>query len=797
MDDLQKEKLKNYEYDPVERCFLALPDQVDNFILPAGFEDWTVKAWSPDEYFAERIEKQLGITNAENTVELYDDAGALVSNKVFTHNQHGDIEILHYSLGRKTFKYARNAENPGADSKERYAVLTRRAPHRALDGKKYDYAKGKTGNHLFWHPRLLDMYDNEDEVETLVLTEGCFKAWAAVKAGIICCGLPSITIYQDKKDADEIHPEIVDFISRCKVKRVLILWDGDCRNISTKDLWDEEDLYARPGGFSRQAKNVRNLLRKQFNLKRLDIWFGRIKSEDIGGQPKGLDDLLLTMQEDRDRIRQELTKMEGPSYFIRKMDISTEVGMKNIDNDFKLDHVNKFYRFHSEIIGEKEFVFRGNTYELKEGEPHLKIPKNVKAYKRIGTDYYRVQDIPMLADDGRIIGYEQELSPWTLDAIKQDHGKEVVPMIERYRGFINAPSHTNYEPVIRGFWNLYQDISWELAEGDWPHTKTFLQHIFGEQYEMGLDYMKLLYERPRQKVPILCLVSREQETGKSTFVNWVQMIFKSNMSIISSDDLENQFNSQWIVKKIVACEETVLEKRATYERVKDLSTRKKGLRNEKNKTASPIDIFLSFIFCSNDEEGFLKMGSEDKRFWVRKIPILPEYIPDFEDKLESEIEAFLYFLSKREYSTQRSNRMWFDHQMIRTEAFDRVVRNSMSTAEKELRMKLENMFINFNLNEIYLTPIDVKEHLKMNRFEESYLEKIFVNNLKVDRKRTPDGKSKVFRYEIPIYNSVTGTMDYAKGHARAFVFKREDFVTEDIVYEAEPEPEETTTQLPF
>ena len=37
-------------------------------------------------------------------------------------------------------------------------------------------------------------------------------------------------------------------------------------------------------------------------------------------------------------------------------------------------------------------------------------------------------------------------------------------------------------------------------KGDFPNIKKLLFHIFGEQYELGMDYLQLLYLRPVQKL---------------------------------------------------------------------------------------------------------------------------------------------------------------------------------------------------------------------------------------------------------------------------------------------------------
>ena len=134
--------------------------------------------------------------------------------------------------------------------------------------------------------------------------------------------------------------------------------------------------------------------------------------------------------------------------------------------------------------------------------------ENKDQFLRIGTQIYLKEITPS--------GKEQ-LIPWSSNAIYQDYGKdrtaEILKSMPKYVGWINEPSHTDYQPVIGRWMNLYQPLPYEPRPGvDIPNTRQFLQHIFGEHYELGLDYLQLLYNEPKQKLPILLLVSKERNT---------------------------------------------------------------------------------------------------------------------------------------------------------------------------------------------------------------------------------------------------------------------------------------------
>jgi hypothetical protein len=788
---------EGYQFDPELETFYVPHELIDQFKAPDGFEKWNVSPLIVDSYLTERL-TELGITDAENNVTLYGGVGLdpneKTDNKIFHNNRYGDIEILLYSLKRQPFIYAdKGAENTSANNREKYAVLTRYAPHRAkIKGRKYDFDKSKTGNHLFWHPELIDLYENQTEVETLVLTEGFFKAFKGTKEGIPTVGLPSISIYTEKKGADELHPEILDFIDTCSVKNVVILWDADAREISRKALQAKEDLFTRPGNFVKYANNIQEKLRARYNSKRLNITFARIKdsNEADNKSAKGLDDLLLAFPDRTEEIKNEILERKGATYYFRLIDFNHSTDVKNIYKDFKLHSFERFYEFHQHLIKGNDFEFRGNTYQIEDGKPNVKISANIKRYKRIGGDYYKVIEAPEPSGQGKDPVKVERLVPWPKSAIIDDHGKDVIKHVERFDGFTNIPSHTNYQRRINGFWNLYGEVNHKLEPGEWSTIETLMRHIFAEQYEYGLDYIQISYQIPIIKLPIVCLVSREQETGKSTFVYLLKLIFKANMTTVTNNDLNSDFNSAWVDKKIIVNEETSLEKSSTYNSLKYWSTAKNLLRNEKNRSAGEIPFFGQFVFCSNDEDTFLKLSEDDKRFWVRKIPSIPEEskTPNFDQKLEDELPHFLHYLSTRELHVKESKtRMYLDTRDLRTEAFNKVVRASIPSIEKEIRGKLEHIFITYGINELMLTADDLINYYGVRRVETAYIERILENNMDVDKVRNKEGKTKVVRYNIP-YVDTSGNeheLKIKKSSGRPYILPRDKFVTDDV--ELDPE----------
>ena len=127
-----------------------------------------------------------------------------------------------------------------------------------------------------------------------------------------------------------------------------------------------------------------------------------------------------------------------------------------------------------------------------------KMSENGSPYLRVGTTIYKRVRQPL--SSGRSI---ETLIPWNIETLRQDYGKDYIARVPKYDGFCTIPSHTDYRREIHGFLNRYEPISTVPAEGEFPHIREFLAHIFGEQIELGYDYLQLLYLRPQRKYPLI------------------------------------------------------------------------------------------------------------------------------------------------------------------------------------------------------------------------------------------------------------------------------------------------------
>ena len=299
---------------------------------------------------------------------------------------------------------------------------------------------------------------------------------------------------------------------------------------------------------------------------------------------------------------------------------------------------------------------------------------------RVGTTLYKIVEQPRLNG-----GYVKKRIPWNNETLRQDYGKDYIGSVPKYDGFCTVPEHIGYRPVVGKFLNLYEPIDHQPKEGDFSHIQSLVRHIFGEQYELGMDYLQLLYLQPIQKLPILLLVSEERNTGKSTFLNFLKAVFQNNVTFNTNEDFRSQFNSDWAGKLLIVVDEVLLNRREDSERLMNLSTTLSYKVEAKGKDRDEIAFFAKFVLCSNNEYLPVIIDAGETRYWVRKIDRLQSDDTDFLQKLKAETPAFLHFLQHRQLSTEKESRMWFAPTLLHTEALRKIIRSNRNRLEIEMQ----------------------------------------------------------------------------------------------------------------
>lgn len=394
-------------------------------------------------------------------------------------------------------------------------------------------------------------------------------------------------------------------------------------------------------------------------------------------------------------------------------------------------------------------------------------------YIRVACDYFK-----LIRKPNRYGGDDLSIKAWKKDEIKQDEGKDFMRLIPKFADFTIVPDNISYSPIINNCYNLYSRFPHTphpetVSLNHIPQTDILMNHIFGDQVELGYQYMKVLYEHPKQILPVLVMVSSTRETGKTTFLNWVDMIFGENSILITPGDLSSQHNSAYATKNILLIDETFIEKSEAAEKLKSLSTAKKITVDPKFVQQYSLPFFGKIIMSTNKELDFMRVDKEEIRYWIRKVPLIPEKNKNtnIEADLFAEIPKFLRYLADMPAIDFARSRMVFTRADIATEHLVDIQNESKSWLCKELEILIEDWFNNNDHEEMCATAIDVKKKWfsHNSKVDINYIRRVMRSEIKC---LPPDS---TIRYS-PIY--VEGGLVNTVG--RPYKFKKSDFCHADV-----------------
>lgn len=700
-------------------------------------------------YCYHRIHEQMGLTEDDYTLPLsshISNHSGISNRRIFFPDGEGNICILVYDLEGNIISYPKKnightAANCDNTEYEIEYCVTRYSPehiaaweeeHPGQKCKKYNFPSKKDtdniGHFPFFPPKLMKKYQDKEEIQTLVLTEGYLKAMSASLAGIDIVGLGSVTLFKNPKTR-ELYADIKEIIRVCKVKRVIVLYDGDCRNLSeekVKQMKDgvAADLSGRPHSFESNLRKIREELVAVSN--KLEVYFSYTNSDTLHGEPKGIDDLLNEpyYTDKHEDIVKELIEDKDPGKFFFKLNLKGQ--LKNLNEVFHLDSVQHFYDRWKMTIMSNKFKYFDTIYRWNEQTNSLDqdVMEQLSDYIHVSNEFWYCAHKPSIRGNAE----EVVLIPRSRTTVNDFFGSEGIKEIVKkrhYIDFINKPCHIDYHESIANHYNLYKRILWKPVQGEWPTINGMLKHIFPDVdyeiflaregkkvmnnlYKMALDYLTILWQKPMEMLPVLCLVSEERMTGKTSFLDLLQAIFGDNVAIADNSQIQSEFNSLLSGKLVVGVDETALADNDKFtERIKMWTTQKFMNIQYKGKDFVRVENFMKLILCSNNETNFIYTDSQEVRYWVIKVSPIPEAerIPNILEKFYEEIPAFLYFLSSRTQDQwlvpESETRMWFAPERTKTAAFDKLVEDSRSKLEKFIRAHIINVFRETQCDTIY------------------------------------------------------------------------------------------------
>ena len=839
-------KIKNKE-QAVQEGATIVATKPRNMFDPELWPTPPTYEYQKGSYCEKRVGKELGLKAEYNRIAIVGGETTYGGvNKIwmplFRSDSNDNIEILVYTLDRELIPLERTTrmgqteqQSDNTRSAGNYKLIRLNPNNIKDDGAKYLCpSKQQSAIQYPYIPvQLLEKWERREQIDTLVITEGFFKAFKACMCGGDVIGIGGITMFTDTSTGG-IHRDIKRVIMDCQVKKVIFLHDGDCLDIS-KSLLEGSDRTCKDA--SERPRNFKQTVTKFFKvykheLPNVELYWSYINSAGINESPKGLDDLLVVHPQEVERVIYDMKHPELPTIYFNTCNLNKE--RTSLDNRFFIDSAASFYNRHKEELGTKKFIFCGTVYQWNTIDRKLDeiMSQNLLSLKRIGAGWYKEVRRPTIGKDanGNTI-YVTELAKWSRQNIVDDFGKDVLGKLNRYEGFVNVPSHENYQKIIGAFYNMYNPIPHQPSADDlrkigWKTIRSTMEHIFGKdnngrglkpgdaaydpdsQYELGMDYVQLLYQQPTQNLPILCLVSSERGTGKTSFLDLMRVMFGDNTVIVGNDQVTSKFNTLVTGRLIVGVDETSLADNKEFtEKLKMWSTAKKLPREGKGVDAEMIDNYTKYILCSNNERRFIYASSEEVRFWVRKVPVFQsdKKIGNVLPLFEEEMGAFLAYLSDREMyfapeDKTKLDRMYFPPAMLRTKWLDELLETQRPKAEKKMRDWLRGWFVDFGKKELLATIDKLQEAISMTdrkfgNYDVDDLKKYIEENMKVGKYN--NGKSQRFKFPI-ISNVVTDDKDddevptkhIIRGNGRPYVFYASQFLTDEEYMSVFREPKD-------
>lgn len=153
-----------------------------------------------------------------------------------------------------------------------------------------------------------------------------------------------------------------------------------------------------------------------------------------------------------------------------------------------------------------------------------------------------------------------------------------------------------------------------------------------------MSWLAYPIQNPGAKLDTALVLHGPQGTGKNLFFEAYGKIYGEHFSVITQDTMEDQFNSDWVDRKLfVLADEIVAVQERTHvkNKLKTMVTGEKIRINQKMIAAYPEKNFFNMVFLSNEANPVV-LEKRDRRYLVIWTPdALPQ---DFYNQVREEIE---------------------------------------------------------------------------------------------------------------------------------------------------------------
>ncbi|GEM_PF-5399833 len=387
-------------------------------------------------------------------------------------------------------------------------------------------------------------------------------------------------------------------------------------------------------------------------------------------------------------------------------------------------------------------------------EEKIQNPLSPDKYILAGNSFYKWKI--GLGEEGNM--YEKVDGARVLFDLKGN--KKLFYEIKAYDFEIVDPDNTeSYQQVLTSeygsikttYFNTYQRLTHKPVPGKWVNTQRLLRHIFSEKnwqgedmFDFALDFMQRLFYHPKEKLPILVLVSDARSTGKTAFLKWMNRIFQKNAITICSAELNSK--SLYADKLLICCDDIDLAKEQRYIKghlISNLRTKKKGKDVEINPE------YQHLLITTHELDDFKRIIGDDPRFAIFRIPKLSVIDPNLLEECVQEIPHFLYYLKYRKCKYPQQSWFYFDPKIYQMQLPTDLLGTADSLFVKNFKAFMREYFTVNNLTECELAPVDIEKGMK-NSCRIKFSKSDIIGYLRDEMRRKPAVLSKRYKVYYPI-----------------------------------------------
>jgi DNA primase catalytic core len=647
---------------------------------------------------------------------------------------------------------------------------------RAMDNAEPKYLNGKTVDGLFEKGKYLFNLHRADksirEKQEIWISEGYPDAMALTQMGMPnCAALCSAELTDEHLKAIKKYE---------KPLRIMLALDNQAAVIAKREDWDDQ----------KKAKGIKDWNDKMWAMVQRLLPIGEVR---VVSWPAGCKD-----------AGEVLEKKISPDKIGNKeaINLFVENGKPNFDKMSPIE-ASEFQETVARMVAAVEKDTARDIYintlsnMLQIGVRQLEgLVKKIRGKDRVDEEnkqtkefkFVKIKDeylqrIPIR--DTKTGAITIQYTPRKVAELKEEFGPKFVKEIPRFVNWVLEPSHTEYlrihelkfEGITYRYFNRYMPAPYSPKAFDVPgeykadphgfdlekipeikHSAKYLKHIFrtSQELNVALDMIALKWLDPRAKIRSLALVSSEEGTGKSTFIDWMLKIFGQNATKTEVGQIGSNFNALMSGKIFVGIEETKDEKGSIENRLKDLITGFESVVTRKFQESVIEENFAWYCFASNHEDSFMKVGANTTRFFVVKVHPLGFIDPDFSEKLYREIPYFLHFLSVRGTVYPKTDRLWHDQSLVENEALLKLRQTSKDIVHQNMEELIQSIFIRaeytkpfIRMNSEYLGSLMKAWGGKVYESKTpNYFYKCAVNDLKCINKDTPTS------FECPVIQGI-------------------------------------------